>query len=142
MRITCDVEVDALYIRFIETSVNTQHVAEGVALDYAADGRIAGIEILDARTRWTPPPTVGWPASRSSTRGGAGASGRGQTLDWTQVGRVRSLWMSARRADPCARARQDRSIAAPGLVTPSIIGSYIARLLWRAEPCGVRTPEQ
>jgi uncharacterized protein YuzE len=55
MRITYDAEVDALYIRFIETTVTTQHVAEGVALDYAADGRIAGIEILDARKRFDDP---------------------------------------------------------------------------------------
>jgi uncharacterized protein YuzE len=52
MRITYDSEVDALYIRFIETSVTTQHVAEGIAVDYAADGKIAGIEILDARQRF------------------------------------------------------------------------------------------
>lgn len=48
MRISYDSEVDALYIRFLETTVTTHHVAEGIALDYAADGRIAGIEILDA----------------------------------------------------------------------------------------------
>ena len=51
MRITYDAQVDALYIRFIETTVTTEHVAEGIAVDYAADGRIAGIEILDARSR-------------------------------------------------------------------------------------------
>ena len=51
MRITYDAEVDALYIRFLETTVTTQHVAEGIALDFAADGRFAGIEILDARKR-------------------------------------------------------------------------------------------
>jgi uncharacterized protein YuzE len=51
MRITHDAEVDALYIRFLETTVTTQHVVEGIAVDYAADGRIAGIEILDARKR-------------------------------------------------------------------------------------------
>lgn len=55
MRITYDTEVDALYIRFIETTVTTQHVAEGLAVDYAADGRIAGIEILDARKRFGDP---------------------------------------------------------------------------------------
>ena len=49
MRITYDKEVGALYIRFIETTVTTQHVAEGIAVDYAADGRIDRIEILDAR---------------------------------------------------------------------------------------------
>ncbi len=52
MRISCDSEVDALYIRFIETTVTTKHVAEGIAVDYAADGRIAGIEVLDARKRF------------------------------------------------------------------------------------------
>ncbi|MFA0752179.1 MAG: hypothetical protein SLRJCFUN_002582 [Candidatus Fervidibacter sp.] len=51
MRITYDAEVDALYIRFLETTVTTQQVAEGIAIDYAPDGRIAGIEILDARKR-------------------------------------------------------------------------------------------
>jgi uncharacterized protein YuzE len=51
MTISYDREVDALYIGFIDTSVTTKHVAEGIAVDYAADGRIAGIEILDARER-------------------------------------------------------------------------------------------
>ena len=55
MRITYDSEVDALYIRFIETTVTTKHVAEGVALDYSADGSIAGIEILDASARFGDP---------------------------------------------------------------------------------------
>ncbi len=55
MRITYDSEVDALYIRFLEATVTTQHVAEGIAVDYAADGRIAGIEILDARKRFGDP---------------------------------------------------------------------------------------
>lgn len=52
MTITYDSEVDALYIRFIETTVTTEHVAEGIAVDYAVDGRIAGIEILDACRRF------------------------------------------------------------------------------------------
>jgi uncharacterized protein YuzE len=52
MRISYDSEVDALYIRFIETTVTTKDVAEGIAIDYAADGRIAGIEVLDARKRF------------------------------------------------------------------------------------------
>lgn len=55
MRISYDSEVDTLYIRFLETTVTTNHVAEGIALDYAADGRIAGIEILDARKRFGDP---------------------------------------------------------------------------------------
>ena len=32
MRITYDHDVDALYIRFIETTVTTEHVAEDIAL--------------------------------------------------------------------------------------------------------------
>lgn len=52
MRITYDSEVDALYMRFIETTVTTKHVAEGIAVDYDAEGKIAGIEILDAIKRF------------------------------------------------------------------------------------------
>jgi uncharacterized protein YuzE len=52
MRITYDSEVDALYIRFIETTVTTKQVAEGIAVDYDAEGRIAGIEILGAIKRF------------------------------------------------------------------------------------------
>ena len=52
MRVSYDSEVDALYIRFIETTVTTKHVAEGIAVDCAADGRVAGIEVLDARKRF------------------------------------------------------------------------------------------
>lgn len=48
MKITYDPEVDALYIRFRETTVTTKHLAEGIAADYDADGHLAGIEILDA----------------------------------------------------------------------------------------------
>ncbi len=35
MRITYDSEVDALYIRFIETTVTTNHVAEGIMMQRA-----------------------------------------------------------------------------------------------------------
>jgi uncharacterized protein YuzE len=51
VRITYDPEVDALYIRFRETTVTTEHIGEGLAADYDADGRLAGIEILDAAKR-------------------------------------------------------------------------------------------
>ncbi len=51
MRITYDQEVDALYIRFKETTVTTKHLAEGIAADYNSEGRLAGIEILDAMKR-------------------------------------------------------------------------------------------
>jgi uncharacterized protein YuzE len=48
MRITYDPEVDALYIRFLDATVTTKHLAEGIAADYDAQGRLAGLEILDA----------------------------------------------------------------------------------------------
>ena len=51
MRITYDQNVDALYIRFKETTVTTKHLGEGIAADFDADGRLAGIEILDAVKR-------------------------------------------------------------------------------------------
>ena len=48
MRITYDQDVDALYIQFKKTNVTTKQVAEGISIDYDAEGRLAGIEILDA----------------------------------------------------------------------------------------------
>lgn len=55
MKITYDHEVDALYIRFKDTTVTTKHLAEGIAADYDAEGRLAGIEILDASKRLDDP---------------------------------------------------------------------------------------
>jgi YD repeat-containing protein len=55
MKITYDVEVDALYIQFLEATVTTEHLAEGIAADYDAEGRLAGIEILDALKRFGDP---------------------------------------------------------------------------------------
>ena len=51
MKITYDRDVDALYIRFKETTVTTKHLTEGIAADYDSDGLLAGIEILDAMKR-------------------------------------------------------------------------------------------
>ena len=51
MKITYDPQVDALYIRFKDTTVTTKHLGEGIAADYDADGLLAGIEILDAVKR-------------------------------------------------------------------------------------------
>ncbi|MEH2232069.1 MAG: DUF2283 domain-containing protein [Nostoc sp.] len=52
MKISYDAEVDALSITFRETTVTTQHLAEGIAADYDAEGQLAGIEILDAVKRF------------------------------------------------------------------------------------------
>ena len=50
MKISFDSQVDALYIRFVDqpAEVTTQRLSEDVAINYAPDGRIVGIEILDA----------------------------------------------------------------------------------------------
>ncbi|MHB8522633.1 MAG: DUF2283 domain-containing protein [Limisphaerales bacterium] len=52
MKISYDAEVDALSITFRETTVTTKPLAEGIAADYDRDGRLAGLEILDAQKRF------------------------------------------------------------------------------------------
>ena len=52
MHITYDPEVDALYIKFEETTVTTKNLTEGIALDYNAKGKLSGIEILDVSKRF------------------------------------------------------------------------------------------
>jgi uncharacterized protein YuzE len=52
MKITYDSEVDALSITFRETTVTSENIAEGIAADYDSEGRLAGIEILDAVKRF------------------------------------------------------------------------------------------
>jgi len=52
VKITYDSEVDALYIQFLDSTVTTEHLAEGIAADYDAEGRLAGIEILDTVKRF------------------------------------------------------------------------------------------
>jgi uncharacterized protein YuzE len=51
MKITYDAEVDALSIIFAETTVTTQDLAEGIVAEFDAEGRLAGLEILDVSTR-------------------------------------------------------------------------------------------
>ncbi len=51
MKIIYDREVDALYIRFTDTTVTTKHLEDGIALDYDAANHLAGIEILDVAQR-------------------------------------------------------------------------------------------
>ncbi len=52
MHITYDPEVDALYIRFEEATVTTKKLVDGIAADYDAKGKLAGIEILDCLKRF------------------------------------------------------------------------------------------
>jgi uncharacterized protein YuzE len=59
MKISYDAEVDALSITFRKTTVTTKHLAEGIAADYDSEGRLAGLEILDAQKRFGGPETMG-----------------------------------------------------------------------------------
>jgi uncharacterized protein YuzE len=52
MKLSYDPEVDALRIVFRETTVTTKHLAEGIAANYDATGRLAGLEVLDAVRRF------------------------------------------------------------------------------------------
>jgi YD repeat-containing protein len=51
MKITYDEKADALYIAFGEGPAAVEEVAEGIALDWDAEGKLLGIEILDASKR-------------------------------------------------------------------------------------------
>ena len=52
MRISHDAEVDALSIRFLDSTVTTEHLAEGIAADDDLEGRLAGVEIPGAVKRF------------------------------------------------------------------------------------------
>ena len=58
MRIAIDAEADALCVQFLETTVTTMHLAEGIAADYDAADRLAGLEILDALKQFGGPQVV------------------------------------------------------------------------------------
>ena len=50
MKTTYDSSSDALYVRFADTAiVESEEVADGVVLDFDADGRIVAIEVLEAK---------------------------------------------------------------------------------------------
>jgi len=51
MKIAYDRDVDAITITFRETTVTTEEIDEGIFFDYDREGRLAGIEILDASKR-------------------------------------------------------------------------------------------
>jgi uncharacterized protein YuzE len=55
MKIKYDQEVDALHIRVQENFVAmTKEVAEGVNLDLDHEGKLLGLEILNATERYSP----------------------------------------------------------------------------------------
>ena len=52
MRMTVDEEADALYIRFDEAKIiESEEVSPGIILDFDADGRVVGFEMLHVRKR-------------------------------------------------------------------------------------------
>jgi len=54
MKTSYDPEADALYVRFADAAVvESEEVADGVVLDFNADGRIVAFELLDARKHLT-----------------------------------------------------------------------------------------
>ncbi|MEW6201837.1 MAG: DUF2283 domain-containing protein [bacterium] len=52
MKIFYDKQADALSIIFRETTVITKELGEGIAVELDSEGRLAGIEILDAMRRF------------------------------------------------------------------------------------------
>jgi len=48
MKVKYDARADALYIELKATTVTTKRLDEDIAIDYDAEGHIAGIEILSA----------------------------------------------------------------------------------------------
>lgn len=52
MRLKVDKESDALYFRLDESAIlESEEVQPGIILDFNADGRVVGIEILNLSTR-------------------------------------------------------------------------------------------
>lgn len=62
MNITFDEKADALYIQFQEAAAQAKEtikVQDGLLVDIGADGRIFGIEILDATSKRLPKESIG-----------------------------------------------------------------------------------
>jgi len=59
MKFEYDPEVDALYIRLNEAKiVESEEVQPGIILDFDENGKVAGLEVLDASKRSTTPAPV------------------------------------------------------------------------------------
>ena len=58
MRVRVDHQADAVYLNLTDREiVESEEVADGIVVDYDAEGRILGLEILDA-SRQTGVPSV------------------------------------------------------------------------------------
>jgi YD repeat-containing protein len=56
MRVRVDQGADAVYLNLTDRLIrDSEEVAEGIVVDYDAEGRIVGIEILDASKRTDDP---------------------------------------------------------------------------------------
>ena len=52
MRVRVDTKADAVYLNLTDRPVHeSEEVADGIVVDYDAEGRIVGVEILDAARR-------------------------------------------------------------------------------------------
>jgi uncharacterized protein YuzE len=56
MRMRVDHEADAIYLNLTDRPIkDSAEIADGIVVDYDAEGRIVGIEILDASKRTDDP---------------------------------------------------------------------------------------
>jgi uncharacterized protein YuzE len=56
MRVRVDREADAVYVNLTDRAINdSAEVADGIVVDYDDEGRIVGVEILDASRRTDDP---------------------------------------------------------------------------------------
>jgi len=51
MKVTYEKLTDTLYLEFKDTTVTTKRLSDDIAVDYDAEGKVAGIEVLGARKR-------------------------------------------------------------------------------------------
>jgi len=49
MKIKYDKASDVVYFEFSDTTVTTKRVTDDIAIDYDAEGNVAGVEVLDAK---------------------------------------------------------------------------------------------
>ena len=56
MRVRIDQSADAIYLNLTDRPIEgSEEVADGIIVDYDAEGRIVGVEILDASKRTDDP---------------------------------------------------------------------------------------
>lgn len=56
MRVRVDQSADAVYLNLTDREIEgSEEVADGIIVDYDAEGRIVGVEILDASKRTNDP---------------------------------------------------------------------------------------